>query len=50
MKKNNYEQPRVEVAELEQTDFICASPFTSTPNPNESYVEVEEVVTNDWYN
>ena len=48
MKKKNYEQPRVEVAELEQTDFICASEYKSTPDQNESYEEVLE--TNDWYN
>ncbi len=48
MKKKTYEQPKMKVVELEQTDIICTSQFLSPQN--ESYEEENESVTNSWFN
>lgn len=46
MQKKIYQQPKMEVVELNHTDIICTS---FTPQ-NEEYEEVNESVTNSWFN
>ena len=48
MKKKTYQQPKMKVVVMEQTDIICSSQF---PSPqNESYEELEESATDGWFN
>ena len=48
MKKKMYQQPEMKVVELESPEILAGS---QTPSPQtESYEEVEESVTNAWYN
>ena len=49
MKKATYVQPRMKVVKLESTEIICTSGDMQSLQ-NEKYDEVEETVTNGWFN
>ena len=46
MKKKTYERPEIQVVEMSAADIIC----TSTVLQNEGYDELDESVTDSWFN
>ena len=47
MEKKPYVQPETKVVEVDDVEIICTSQFPSTQN--ESWDELDESITSDWF-